>query len=181
MRLSYIRFFVGCVALVSSPIIFAQSAVVRVGDGIVIQGSSSGSTTVRVNGTIVNAVSGVGSVVETNIGSRSSSTYNDETGNSSIVTVDGNGTHVRINSGTAIASSKTYVNTDLSGRDFFRADLSGYTFVNVNLVGANLREANLYNAEFVNVDLTKADLTGADLTGATFVNSDIGNAVQERR
>jgi len=184
MCLSYIRAFLGCAALVGSPVVLSQSAVVDVGNGVSIQGSSSGTATVRVNGTIVNAVSGANAVAETHIGSRSNNAHTEKTGSASIVEVDENGTQITISTGTATAlpdaSGKTYVNTDLSGRNFFRANLSGYSFVNVKLTGANLREADLRNAEFVNVDLTKADLTGADLTGATFVNSDIGDAVQEK-
>jgi len=187
MKYSYGHIFLGCVALGCSSALFAQSATMNVGEGVVIQGDSSGSATVRVGGVVINAVSGKGAVAETNIGSHNGShrVPNGEMGNASIVTVDGNGTHVKINHATNETvlnkADKAYVNADLSGRNFFRANLSGHTFVNVTLAGANLREANLRNTEFVNVDFTKADLTGADVTGATFVNADIGVAIQGKR
>lgn len=74
-------------------------------------------------------------------------------------------------------AGQTYVNSDLSNRNFANAQLAGSKFTNVNLSGANLAGADLRNAQFVNVDLENADLRGANLQGASMVNVNTDGAM----
>ena len=57
-------------------------------------------------------------------------------------------------------------NSDLTGANLSRANLTGVYLSNVNLTGANLTGAILTGAELINANLNGADLTDAILTGA---------------
>lgn len=70
---------------------------------------------------------------------------------------------------------------DLSGADFFRADLTGTSlkgalakgavFYQARLVNTVLRDADLENANFFEADVGGADFRGAALEGATFARA----------
>ena len=76
-----------------------------------------------------------------------------------------------------VSKPQTYMNADLTGRNFAGASLVGSKFINVTLNRANFAGADLRNAEFVNVDLEKADLRGANFEGATMINVDTDGAL----
>jgi len=209
MKILHIHHFWLCMALGWSSTVTAQSAtVINVGEQGSIQSDAAGNVAVRMNGAVINATSGAGGKVETNIGSRASSARDGGVmGNTSSVIVNEKGVRISVASATVDASSKApnqgkeYVSTNLAGMNFARADLSGASFVEVDLSkanlrganlqgatfvdvlldGADLREANLRKAEFVNVSFDKANLTGVDLTEASFVDADVGIAIRNSK
>ena len=77
-------------------------------------------------------------------------------------------------------------NTQCSGADLRRADLSGVSILTgeptgidltgANLRGADLRGADLYQTSLRGADLSNADLSGADLTEAITTGADFSRA-----
>jgi len=63
--------------------------------------------------------------------------------------------------------------TDLSGADFFRADLRRANFSNVNLTEADFTEAILRRADFSNATITDADFERSSLKNADFKNTGV--------
>jgi hypothetical protein len=66
--------------------------------------------------------------------------------------------------------------TNLSGADFWYADLTGANLFKANLTGADLSHADLTTASFVKANLTDADLEYADLKYASLWNADLTGA-----
>ncbi|HML94771.1 MAG TPA: pentapeptide repeat-containing protein [Thermodesulfobacteriota bacterium] len=85
-----------------------------------------------------------------------------------------------------IVDTDRCVGCDLSGANFFDADLreidlggailDDTILANSNLSGANLSGASLRNADLTKANLEGADLSGADLTGAILINARLKNA-----
>ena len=65
---------------------------------------------------------------------------------------------------------------NLKGRDLSNTNLSGLDLSKMDMSGANLRGANLTNTSLEGVDLTDADLTGAILDGAAMRDAELGGA-----
>lgn len=65
------------------------------------------------------------------------------------------------------------VGVDLSGADFFRADLRRANFSNVNLTEADFTEAILRRADFSNATITDADFERSSLKNADFKNTGV--------
>lgn len=73
---------------------------------------------------------------------------------------------------TAPRASRSYVNTELSGKNFSGYNMAQTTFTNVTLDRVNFRGTDLRSAKFVNVEFHNCDLRGARVDGATFTNVD---------
>ena len=175
------------ISALSASSALAQQSTVHIGNGTVVRADADSDSTVRINGKVVNSASGPGATAETNIGSRSVTSRTKGSGQTtvSIESRDGSSvTEVTTQSNTVptghgkgrAAGGRDFVNADLSGRNFARANLAGRRFVNVDLSRANLEGADLRNAELVNVDLAGANLSGANLSGARLVNTDVREA-----
>ena len=79
-------------------------------------------------------------------------------------------------------STINYSNTNLTNRDFSKANLVGAVFVAAEMRGANFQGANLTNAIFTKGVLLGANLEGANLRGAlvdrvTLDNANMTNAI----
>ena len=191
MTSSFRLLWIGGAAAALCGMAFAQQSTMDLGNGTVVRANAAEGSTVRVNGQIINSASGPGAVAETNIGSRSVQTRS-RGNNTSTVTIEGKdgssvtsvttitnrsgGSHAVGSSAGVGGGSQDFVNANLSGRNFARANFAGRSFTNVDLTHANLQGADLRNAHMVNVDLTGADLSGANLSGASFVNTNIEDA-----
>ena len=68
-----------------------------------------------------------------------------------------------------------YLNKDIDGWEFMRADLSYKNLSGLDLRNAKLYKANLNNADLSSADLRKADLREADLKEANLFGSDLKN------
>lgn len=171
------RLLLGAVTLTTcSALALAEQGTVDMGNGT----NGSSSSTVRINGKVVNSASGPGAMAETNIGSRRITTRgNGDHSSTIIIESDGSVTSVTSSStGSAPPPhGRDFVNANLSGRNFSGANFAGRRFTNVDLSRANLQGADLRGAELTNVDLSEANLSGANLTGAKLVNTDLGEAV----
>ncbi len=71
---------------------------------------------------------------------------------------------------TAPRASRSYVNTELSNKDFSGYNMAQTTFTNTTLDRVNFRGTDLRGAKFVNVEFNDCDLRGARVDGATFTN-----------
>ena len=120
------------------------------------------SSTVTVEGALVNRAVGPGAVAVTNIGGRRHVARGD----------DAKAAKAR----DELPARGDVINLDLSGRKLAGSDLAGRRLVNVDLSGADLRGANLRGATLTNVDLSSADLRQSDLSGAQLVNVDLDGA-----
>ena len=120
------------------------------------------SSTVTVEGALVNRAVGPGAVAVTNIGGRRHVARGD----------DAKAAKAR----DELPARGDVINLDLSGRKLAGSDLAGRRLVNVDLSGADLRGANLRGATLTNVDLSSADLRQSDLSGAHLVNVDLDGA-----
>ena len=69
-----------------------------------------------------------------------------------------------------------YLNKDIDGWEFMRADLSYKNLSGLDLRNAKLYKANLNNADLSSADLRKADLREADLRDADLNNADLRDA-----
>ena len=65
---------------------------------------------------------------------------------------------------------------DLSGKEFFHKDFSGYNLRNVNFSQARLLFCRLDNADLTGASLNKASLVHAKMRGAKVVNADLSSA-----
>ncbi|TNF37466.1 MAG: pentapeptide repeat-containing protein [Deltaproteobacteria bacterium] len=70
----------------------------------------------------------------------------------------------------------TFCGSNLAGRDFRDADLTGGLMSDADLRGANFRGATLAGVDFSHSDLRGADFRDADLRRADFENADLRGA-----
>ena len=69
------------------------------------------------------------------------------------------------------AHRRDFVNNDLDGVDFSRADFKNVSFVLCTLREAHFSGAKLQSVDFLECDLTGTDFNGAVLNGVTFQES----------
>ena len=75
-----------------------------------------------------------------------------------------------------IENHQHYLNKDIDGWEFMRADLSYKNLSGLDLRNAKLYKANLNNADLSSADLRKADLCEADLSEADLRKADLSGA-----
>ena len=76
-----------------------------------------------------------------------------------------------------LRDSKNCSKCDLSGANFYEADLQEVNLSGANLHHANLRKSNLSGADLSGAMLFRADLFGADLTNANLEGSKFCNSI----
>lgn len=71
---------------------------------------------------------------------------------------------------------KDFSNLNLSGGNFYLADMEGADFRGAKLVGARLEGAKLWNTKMQRADLTGANLARARMIGTQFQDANLRNA-----
>lgn len=77
---------------------------------------------------------------------------------------------------TAPRANSSYVNTELSEKNFSGYNMAQTTFTNVTLDRINFRGTDLRGAKFLNVEFHNCDLRGARVDGATFTNVEFNHS-----